>query len=127
MKISLASSWRPDGKTLIHPGIYNVPQDMSKERAEAAIRKGIAFRIDEVKKGAPQNKGNPFRTGEGRRSQSSAEGQASVSKTSTDSTAESSPSTTHGDSAGTQTSSTPATPHGGARKVRRKQSSADSE
>lgn len=121
-KITLHSGWRPKPMTLIHPGIYRVPEDMSHEMAELALKTNRATRLDDKafsKAGAPENKAPNFiQSGEAKQSPSSAAGQASASKTSTTAGAkpESSPSMTPGASAGGPTSSTPATPSGGAKK-----------
>lgn len=42
-------NWRPDAVTLIHTGYYLMPEELSPELAERAVREGFAEVVDEVK------------------------------------------------------------------------------
>jgi hypothetical protein len=61
-KIEITRSWHV-GKELVHAGTYRIPQDMSAERAEQAVKIGFGAMLPEApKRGnsrkmpAPENK-----------------------------------------------------------------------
>lgn len=54
--IELTQNFRPDSRTLLHPGVYRIPEDMTEERAELAINAGATKIEQKAQLAAPENK-----------------------------------------------------------------------
>jgi len=47
IRIPEPTAWRPDAKTLLHFGTYQVPDDISAELAERAVAEGAAVAVED--------------------------------------------------------------------------------
>ena len=82
--LSIPAAWRPDGVKIIHAGDWRVPEDLSEELAQRAMKEAGAVKVNTVIGGAPETKGPldsgrpSLDSGTARPSSSSAPAQASI-------------------------------------------------